>query len=204
MAMNSFSAMSDEELVRLASLGDQEAFACLFGRFNSTIYGKAFAKSRLCGGDMTDDFGQEAAIGFLNAVRSYEPDKGASFRTYAERCIENMLTSAVKSYYSGKNTFLNAHEQLDSPELCGLTASAADDPEGVVLDSETESSITDRIFSGLTELERSVVELRLRDMSYEETAAALGISVKSVDNAIQRVRQKFRSAGHNSTSGRIG
>lgn len=193
MSVHSFSAMSDEELVSLASADDQEAFACLFGRFNAMIYGKAVAKSRRCGGDLTDDMAQEAAIGFLNAVRSYDASKGVSFRTFAEHCVENVLVSAVRGFFSGNQALLKEHAPLDDSEYSGASAVSSDDPEGYVVDAASGSELAAHVFSGLTELERSVVEMRLRDLSYEETARALGISVKSVDNAIQRVRQKLRS-----------
>ena len=195
MPMNSFSAMSDSELVVLASGDDQEAFACLFGRYNAMIHGKAVAKSKLCGCDITDDLAQEAAIGFLKAVRSYDPAKGASFHTFAERCVDNMLTSAVRSYFSGKNTFLNDHGALEASESGGEYGgiSSGDDIAGYVIDAESNADV----LSGFSELERSVIEMRMKGMSYDETAKALGVSVKSVDNAIQRVRQKFRSVGRN-------
>ncbi len=189
MPMNSFSVKSDDELALMAANDDQEAFACLLGRYNTMIHAKAVAKSRLCGCDVTDDMSQEAAIGILKAVRSFDPSEGVSFRTYADRCVENILTSAVKSYFSGKNALFNAHSQLDESAVCARTdISAGSDPEGYVLSGESESEI----LSELSELERAVVEMRLRGMSYDETAKALGVSTKSVDNAIQRVRQKFR------------
>ena len=194
MPMNTFSLKSDAELADMASKDDQEAFACLLGRYNAMIHAKAIARSEQCGCDITDDMAQEAAIGFLNAVRSYNPAKGASFRTFAERCIDNVLTSAVRSYFSEKNAIFNGHSQLDDPVM-GKRASLAerDDTEGYVLTGESESAV----LSELSDLERSVIEMRLRGMSYEETAHALGVNVKSVDNAIQRVRQKFRPPKRN-------
>ncbi len=195
MPINSFSSLSDTELVSLALDDNQEAFACLLGRYNAMIHSKAVAKSRLCHCDMTDDMAQEAAIGFLNAVRSYDPKKGTSFRTYSERCVENVLTTAVRSYLSGKNMPLNDYEQLDDSDIDGRYAAddILGDIEGYVLSGETRRQIWDVIFSELTDLERSVIEHRLLGLSYEETAKALGISDKSVDNAIQRIRQKFKS-----------
>lgn len=191
MPMNSFSAKSDAELAAMASEDDQEAFACLFGRYNAMIHAKAIAKSRLCGCDITDDMAQEAAIGFLSAVRSYDPSKGASFRTYAEMCVDNVLSSVVRSYFSGKNALINNHSQLDESNLRAEFSYPSEvDPEGYVLADESESTV----LAELSDLERSVVEMRLKGMSYEETASSLGISVKSVDNAIQRVRQKFRAS----------
>ncbi len=195
MPINSFSSLTDSELVARASADDQEAFACLLGRYNAMIHSKAVAKSRQCRCDITDDMAQEAAIGFLHAIRSFDPQNGTSFRTYAERCVENVLISAVRTYFSRKNSLLNDHEQLDDQNFSGRYAveDTLSDPEGAVME-EASSGLTDAVFSELTELERSVVEMRLHGLSYEESAKALGISTKSVDNAIQRVRQKFRSS----------
>ena len=191
MPMNSYTARSDAELAVMASDDDQAAFACLFWRYTGMIHAKAVEKSRICGADITDDMAQEAAIGFLNAVRSYDPAKGASFRTYAERCIDNVLISAVRAYFSEKNTVFTGHSQLDDPGV-GKKASLSemDDPEGYVLTGQSESAV----LSELSELERAVISMRLKGMSYEETAQALGVNVKAVDNAVQRVRQKFRSS----------
>jgi RNA polymerase sigma factor, sigma-70 family len=189
---NLLSAMTDADLAALAKQDDQEAFACLLGRYTGMIHAKASSKCEICGIDSIDDLTQDAAIGFLNAVRHYDASKGASFRTFAERCVENVLVSEVRHYLSSKNAPLNHHRQLDDPEISQeiLLSAASVDPEGVLLDDEAHSAVLD----GLSEFERSVVELRLDGMSYEDAAKKLGVSVKSIDNAIQRVRQKFKSA----------
>ena len=135
---------------------------------------------------------QEAAIGFLNAVRSYDPEKGASFRTYAERCVDNVLTSAVRAYFNEKNTAFTGHTQLDDPGVSKKSFTLKlDDPEEYLMTGQLESEV----LAGLSELERSVIVMRLKGMSYEETAQALGVNVKAVDNAIQRVRQKLKASG---------
>ena len=102
-----------------------------------------------------------------------------------------MLISAVRAYFSEKNTVFTGHSQLDDPGV-GKKASLSemDDPEGYVLTGQSESAV----LSELSELERAVISMRLKGMSYEETAQALGVNVKAVDNAIQRVRQKFISS----------
>ena len=150
------------------------------------IHAKAVEKSRACGADITDDMAQEAAIGFLNAVRSFDPSRGASFRTYAERCVDHVLTSAVRSYFSGKNVILNNHVLLDGNEPDDRMIS-----QGL---SEIEGEYESSLLPELSELERAVVEMRLKGLSYEETADSLGISVKSVDNAIQRIRHKYKAS----------
>lgn len=192
--------MSDNELVALANDDNQAAFACLLGRYSSMIHTKAVAKSRLCGCDIVDDLSQEAAIGFFHAVKNYDASKGTQFRTYAEVCVENVLISAVRSYVSQKNQPLNDHSEFVDSEILGSVISyglseASGDPEGHVFESESVSRLMETISSELTDLEKAVIGMRIRGFSYEKTAQRLGISVKSVDNAIQRVRQKMKSLG---------
>ncbi len=192
--MNYLSDKSDNELISLAVSGDQAAFACLLGRYSSLIHSKAVAKSRLCGCDIVDDLCQEAAIGLLNAVKSYDPTKGAEFRTYADICVENVLISAVRSYVSHKNQPLNDYEELSDSEISGSVISCASgDPQEFMAENDSLDSLMDEISISLTDLEKNVLNMRICGYSYEETADKLGIGVKSVDNAIQRVRQKMKS-----------
>ncbi|MBQ1412069.1 MAG: sigma-70 family RNA polymerase sigma factor [Clostridia bacterium] len=195
--MRSLSEMTDNELITLSKADDQEAFACLLGRYSSMIHAKASAKEHLSGCDV-DDLSQEAAIGFFNAVKSFDPNKGASFRTYAELCVDRVLVSAVRMYLSQKNRPLNDHRELVEAEMMSNTltddlSASSGNPEGRIFEKENVGRLTEAIASRLTELEKTVVEMRLRGFSYEKTAKLLGISAKSVDNAIQRVRKKMKS-----------
>lgn len=195
--MRALSELSDQELIALSNADHQDAFACLLGRYSSMIHAKAVAKSKLCACDV-DDLSQEAAIGFLKAVRSYDAAKGAGFRTYAEICVENVLVSAVRAYLSRGNLPLNDHREFADTEMLGGMAAFASpestgDPEGHIFESEGVGRLTETIFAVLTEREKAVIQCRIKGFSYEETAKRLGISVKSVDNAIQRVRQKMKS-----------
>lgn len=196
--MNYLSDKSDNELIRLSVSGDQTAFACLLGRYSSLIHAKAVAKSRLCGCDIVDDLCQEAAIGLLNAVKSYDASKGAEFKTYVETCVENVLVSAVRSYASHKNQPLNDYKQLSDSEISGNAVSyglsgASGDPQEFMAENDSFDRLMDEISLSLTELEKNVLNMRICGYSYEETANKLGIGVKSVDNAIQRIRQKMKS-----------
>ncbi|MBQ1397270.1 MAG: sigma-70 family RNA polymerase sigma factor [Clostridia bacterium] len=189
--MNSFSAKSDAELAAMASHGDQEAFACLYDRYRAMIFAKAREAGKRFGCDVIEDMAQEAGIGFLKAVRSFDPSKNVGFRTYALVCIDHNLATSVRNYLSQRNAILNCHSQLDSPEAGERAALSIDqDPEGLVLEGESQSAV----FSSLSNFEQEVVKLRFKGLSYEETAKALGVSVKSVDNAIQRVRHKIKAS----------
>ena len=99
----------------------------------------------------------------------------------------NILSFKIFRCKAGGNRRLDGTHGSVGADILG-------DIEGYVLSGETRRQIWDVIFSELTDLERSVIEHRLLGLSYEETAKALGISDKSVDNAIQRIRQKFKSS----------
>ena len=96
--MNSFSAKSDAELAAMASHGDQEAFACLYDRYRAMIFAKAREAGKRFGCDVIEDMAQEAGIGFLKAVRSFDPSKNVGFRTYALVCIDHNLATSVRNY----------------------------------------------------------------------------------------------------------
>ena len=196
--MNAYSELSDADLAALAAADDQEALACLRGRYASMLQYKSKRASGLCGCDNLEDLSQEAAIGFLKAVRSFVPGGGASFRTYAERCVEHVLVSAIRSYFSQKNQPLNGHEALSDDEIGGRLSGYGRGSPDSAFDSAINSALEDDgedLLSrlALTERERDVARLRMQGYAYREIAGRLQISVKSVDNTLQRVRHKMKS-----------
>ena len=159
----------------------------------------------LIGGD-SEDLIQEGMIGLLFAIREYNGEKGASFRTYAHICIQNRIKSAVRSAQRMKNAPLNDGIPLDdvlSDESQSLgTHLYARSPEEQVLARETEKEFISAYSRCLSKLEAEILPLFLDGLSYEEIAAASGRDVKAVDNAVQRIRRKLAklSSGENSAS----
>ena len=159
----------------------------------------------LIGGD-NEDLIQEGMIGLLSAVREYEPDKGASFRTFAQACIHNRIRSAVRSAQRRKNAPLNDGVPLDEVLSDGSQALGAHfyqrSPEEQVLARETEKEFISTYSRCLSKLEAEILRLYLDGLSYGEIAASTGRDVKAVDNAVQRIRHKLAklTPGDNSAS----
>ena len=165
-----------------AAAGDQEAFALLVHRMMPLIH--AQVHSCRCVGTEDEDLAQEALMGLLAAVRTYRPDGGASFTTYATACIRHRLLSVARRY----GPRADREQSLeDSPELPDPTV----DPALLLMDKEELDGLLHRLRTRLTETEYRVLLLRLGDCSYAEIATRLGVTVKSVDNAVQRMRRKL-------------
>ena len=159
----------------------------------------------LIGGD-SEDLIQEGMIGLLSAIREYDAEKGATFKTYAETCINNRIRSAVRSAKRMKNMPLNDGVSLEdvlSDESQSLGANYYErSPEEQVLARETEKEFISAYSRCLSKLEAEILRLYLDGLSYEEMASVSGRDVKAVDNAVQRIRRKLAKlpSGDNSES----
>ena len=159
----------------------------------------------LIGGD-SEDLIQEGMIGLLSAIREYDAEKGAAFKTYAQTCIQNRIKSAVRSAQRMKNAPLNDGVSLEdvlSDESQSLGTNYYErSPEEQVLARETEKEFISAYSRCLSKLEGEILRLYLDGLSYEEMAARSGRDVKAVDNAVQRIRRKLAKLppGDNSES----
>jgi len=170
-----------------AAAGDQEAFALLAHRMTPLIHDQI---RRLgCEGLEDEDLVQEALLGLLAAVRTYREDGGAAFTTYATTCIRNRLLTVVRR----NGTRMDREQSLeDSPAL----SAANIDPALLLLDKEEIDNFLSALRTAkLTDKEYQVFRWRMSGFSYAEIAAELGITVKAVDNAIQRIRRKIMRGG---------
>ncbi len=176
---NSMDQLSDEELVRLA-LCDREALSALIIRY----YPIAVCKARKMAhdGSDADDILQEGVLGLLDAVKSFDKDNGAAFRTYANICMRNRMLNAVSAAARKSEALEDIEEQQDSESS----------PESIVVQREHEKLLFENISHMLSVNEWSVLQLYLNALPYSEIAKRLGVSVKSVDNAMQRVRKKLK------------
>ncbi len=190
----------DEEsaLIAAAQSGDEQASAILLARYRSFVRCKARSYF-LAGGDR-DDVIQEGMIGLYKAIRDYRPERQSSFRSFAELCITRQLITAIKTAKRQKHSPLNTYVSLNrsaSIEEEGerllsdiLAAKEVCDPAELVI-SEWEAGDIKRGFSEvLSPLESEVLRLYVDGKSYQEIAEALGRHVKSIDNALQRVKRK--------------
>jgi RNA polymerase sporulation-specific sigma factor len=190
----------DEHLVHRARSGDERALVELLERYR----GFARAKARsyfLVGGDR-EDIVQEGMIGLYKAVRDYADGHGASFRSFAELCITRQILTAIKTATRQKHAPLNTYVSFDRPhdDDPGRTVGdslavevTADPLERIVEDDDLRQlqHTFDDVLSGL---ETEVLQLYVDGCSYQEIAQQLGRRVKSIDNALQRIKRKLERA----------
>lgn len=140
-----------------------------------------------------DDFIQEGLIGLFNAVKNYDPARGASFDTYARRCIHSRMVECLSASLAQKHLPLRDYLPIDSLEHAAGPDSDGD-PLEVYLQQEEELLRRQKIKTLLSGLEQETLTLYLSGLSYEEMAQRLHCSTKAVDNALQRVRRKLRNS----------
>ncbi len=181
--------MSDEELVLLAREGCENAFTLLIQRCAPMIKWQAasFKNPQL----ESDDLAQEGFLGLLSAVRTYNKNS-ASFRTYASVCVRNRILTVVKR--SGAASQIPPSEIISIDEQNNSSASVSscmDDPAQLVVQKEDAFRLKDWLQGLLSSKEYQVLMLYLRAYAYQDIAKQLGMSVKAVDNSLQRVRRKL-------------
>ena len=149
-----------------------------------------------------DDLIQEGMIGLVKAYNDYDAEKGASFNTFADLCINRQMINAVKASGRQKYAPLNMAMSLDkpvgddedSPSLGEtLVAGYDSDPEVQLLYSELMALLADPQSSYFSSLEKDVLKLLLENKKYKEIADIMGKTPKQIDNAIQRIRKKINS-----------
>ncbi len=190
--MTEMTGLSDEELWRLTRDGDDEAETALIERYVRLV--KVCARPLFLAGGDGEDLIQEGMFGLMSAVRRFSPEKDASFRTFAERCVRNRLYTAVRSAARSKHFPLNYSVSFDSSDLSDLSGGAADylrDPEDLIISRERVGEILAAAKNTLSGFEARVLELYLNGCSYNEIAEQVGKTPKSVDNAVQRIRKKL-------------
>ncbi len=171
--------LNNEDLVRLAQNGDEYAFNTLARRFLNT----RFANTNASYLD-TDDFVQEGMFGFLSAVRTYDIEKGVPFDAYASVCMRNSINNATV------NISTDIPVDSNSETFTGLESD--DDPLKHIITAERLNEVLAACEITLSEVEKTVVFFRAGGMSYSEIGEKLGMSAKSVDNAVQRARRKLK------------
>ncbi|MBR4656715.1 MAG: sigma-70 family RNA polymerase sigma factor [Oscillospiraceae bacterium] len=173
--------LSDLELLARSS-GSHDAMRALIIRYTRLV--RICARPLFLAGGDHEDLVQEGMIGLLDAIRSFEPDTGTPFESYAAICIRRRMISAVRSASARKHAPLN-----DSVPLGGSCMSSTD-PEAEFIDREAHQARLNALYPVLSPIEESVLRLYLEGCSYREIAQRVNRPQKSVDNAIQRIRRK--------------
>lgn len=193
-----FSQETDEEIVKLAKSGEEFATEYLINKYKNFVRVKA--KSYFLVGADREDIIQEGMIGLYKAIRDFRADKLSSFRAFAELCITRQIITAIKTATRQKHIPLNSYISLNKPiydedsdrtMLDILSGTKITDPEEVFISHELSDDLRERIQENLSELESQVLLSYLEGKSYQEMAKELSRHVKSIDNALQRVKRKI-------------
>ena len=195
--------MTDEVLAGLAQAGDREAEDILIRRYVEMIRGKAHLYF-IVGAD-SEDVIQEGMIGLFKAIHDYSGNREATFKTFAELCINRQILTAVKTASRLKHQPLNDSVSLSTPvdETGGgtleesLGGDMASNPEAVFMENTLSLLLTDENSTLFSSMERRVLKEYLAGRKYPEIAQSLGKSYKTIDNAMQRIRKKINEYVNN-------
>ena len=187
-----------KRLIEKIKNGDKMALNYLLDKYNEVVTMKA-GKYFIVGAEK-EDIIQEGLIGLFKAIKSFDPSKQSSFKTFANLCVERQLQTAIKSSMRQKHIPLNSYLSLnisayDENEDTSLlevfeAGNTAEDPLDIVTKKEYYNFVEDRIEETLSDFEKQVLHRYTNGESYTEIAQKLNAPVKSVDNAIQRIRKK--------------
>lgn len=198
VAPDRLALMTDEALVEAVHGGDTDCLEFLIHRYRNFVRAKARAYF-LVGADR-EDIVQEGLIGLYKSIRDFRGDKFSSFKAFAELCITRQIITAIKTATRQKHIPLNSYVSLDKPiydeesdrtlldVLCGARVM---NPEELLINREEFDDIEVKMGELLSDLERQVLMLYLDGRSYQEIAEDLDRHVKSIDNALQRVKRKL-------------
>ncbi len=193
-----YDAMVDEEVVESAREGCDLAQEFLINKYRNFV--RAKARSYFLIGADREDIIQEGMIGLYKAIRDFRSDKLSSFRAFAELCITRQIITAIKTATRQKHIPLNSYVSLNKPIydedsdrtlLDVISGSKITDPEELIISREEFGDIEEKMGEILSELEWKVLMAYLDGKSYQEIAADLRRHVKSIDNALQRVKRKL-------------
>jgi RNA polymerase sporulation-specific sigma factor len=190
--------MADMDLVRQAQAEDTKALVTMLERYTEFVRLKA--RSYFLVGADREDIIQEGMIGLYKAIRDFREDRETSFKAFAEICITRQIITAIKTATRQKHTPLNSYVSLnnpiseaDDPDRLYMDFLASDkvyDPAEVVISAEEAESIKTNFREMLSGLETQVLLLYIDGRSYQEIADDLDRHVKSIDNALQRIKRK--------------
>ncbi|MBR0387796.1 MAG: RNA polymerase sporulation sigma factor SigH [Clostridia bacterium] len=193
-----FTHLTDEEVVEMSHQGEPLAEDYLLDKYKNFV--RAKARSYFLIGADHEDIVQEGMIGLYKAIRDYRPEKLSSFRAFAELCITRQIITAIKTATRQKHIPLNSYISLNKPLydeesdrtlMDVIMEGKVSNPEEIIINREDLTNINEKIKEVLSGLEQEVLSAYLDGKSYQEIAESLGRHVKSIDNALQRVKRKL-------------
>lgn len=203
--------MNDEELIELIKLGDECALNFLIDRYKETVNIKV-SKYFIIGAER-EDIVQEGLIGLFKAIKGFDVEKENSFKTFANICIERQLITAIKTSNRQKHMPLNSYLSLSSSAYSEadnesslidiFDSNTMEDPLDTVTKMEYYKIVETAIDQSLSQFEKKVLSRFIQGESYVKIAEKLNTPVKSIDNAIQRIRKKAIKNVMDKTEGTI-
>ncbi len=195
---HTYTGMIDEDVIQEAKAGSENALEYLINKYKSFV--RAKARTYFLIGADREDIIQEGMIGLFKAIRDYKGDKLSSFRAFAELCITRQIITAIKTATRQKHIPLNSYVSLNKPIfdeesdrtlMDVISEENISDPEELVINREEFLGIENKMGEILSSLEWEVLTSYLEGKSYQEIAEDLDRHVKSIDNALQRVKRKL-------------
>lgn len=197
LADSPYESMNDEAIVDAYRDGDSDALEYLIVKYQYFV--RAKARSYFLVGADREDIVQEGMIGLYKAIRDFRGDKLASFKAFAELCITRQIITAIKTATRQKHIPLNSYVSLDKPIyddesertlMDVISSPKGSDPEEMIINREAFAGLEGTMNEILSPLEQRVLMLYLDGRSYQEISGDIGRHLKSIDNALQRVKRK--------------
>ncbi len=198
MYTQDYTAMTDEQVAKLAQGADDRALEYLLNKYKNFVRTKA--RSYFLIGADHEDIVQEGMLGLYKAIRDYREERLSSFRAFAELCITRQIITAIKTATRQKHIPLNSYISLNKPIyeedsdrtlLDVITEEGMSNPEEMFIDREDLSFIEGRIGQMLSPLEKQVLVRYMEGKTYVQISDEMGRHVKSIDNALQRIKRKL-------------
>lgn len=200
--MSKYENMPDEQLIRKLREGEAAIMDYIISKYKYVVI-RAAKAMYLLGGE-NDDLIQEGMIGLFKAVRDFDVNQETSFYSFAELCISRQMYTAIKLSQRQKHMPLNSYislydirttatEDKQSPLIEQLEMETNNNPEELFIDKERMLMLVHELNERLSDMERRVLHLHLQGEDYRSIAELLDKSPKSIDNALQRIRQKMRT-----------
>ncbi|MBQ9531939.1 MAG: sigma-70 family RNA polymerase sigma factor [Eubacterium sp.] len=184
--MSADTTKSDELLIEEIKNDSPSAMEELISRYRATV--ESIAMKYINSPIEKEDLVQEGLIGLLAAINSFSSDKGAKFSTYASRCINNSVQTALRKFSRLKDIPPSSIMPLEEDFFDNYPSLSAEDE---YLAKESVSALTDFLYEGLSRFENEVLRLYIQGLSYSEISEKLSKNPKAIDNAIQRIRKKL-------------
>lgn len=195
--MTKYNMLSDDDLLRLIRLGDKDAEEYLIIKYTPLVNSEV--RTMFLVGAEIEDLAQEGMIGLFQAIREYSDKTGASFSTFAYKCIKNRCMSAITTANRKKHSPLNTYisifyndDDSEGDEKSIISDEGINNPESIYLRREKLEKMYEEMEMKLSFLEKKVVDFYLEGLSRREIAERLGKTEKSVDNALTRIHNKLK------------